>query len=242
MRTDGPAYYRWGLLVYKVADTVNSEVGAMLHIRKAGLICVLSTATLFADTIIEFTGPPANTEHGTRNGFASGTMDGLPFDDLICDDWSHTTYMPSGPLRYYVSSLDTLQHARFVSGWGVPTAADIDKYRAAAILIQGVIDHPDRVADYQYALWGLFSAGVPLDSSASLLLTGTLDLVTHGDISGYMSTFADLRIFTPTQASAANQEFLQISQVPEPSTIILLATVIVLLVSGLQARDSRPRA
>ena len=72
----------------------------------------------------------------------------VPFDDLVCDDWSHTTYVPSGSLNHNVSVLDTLQYARFVTPGG-PSDVEINNYRAAAILVQGLIDHPLQVADYQ---------------------------------------------------------------------------------------------
>jgi hypothetical protein len=199
---------------------------------QAGVLSLISTGGLFADAI-SFTGLPANTDHGTYNGFVSGTIDGLPFDDLICDDWSHTTYVPSQNLNYNVSVLDTLEYARFASPGG-PTAADINNYRAAAILVQGLIDHPDQVADYQYALWELFTPSAPFYSGAHDLLTDALTLV-QGDISGYADLFSRLRIYTPQRDSETNQEFLEIdapAPVPEPGSVTLLLLVMALIASS----------
>ena len=182
-----------------------------------------STATLFAD-VVSFTELPANTDHGTYNGFVSGTIDGVSFDDLICDDWSHTTYVPSGNLDYNVSTLDSLQFARFATPGG-PTVTDIQNYETAAILVQGLLGNPGQVSDYQYALWDLFTPGAPSYPGANTLLSNAVDLVEHGDISGYADTFSRLRIYTPAADSASNQEFLQIdapAPVPEPGSIMLL--------------------
>jgi len=201
---------------------------------RVGICLLLFTLTLCADTVvIHYTGLPTNTEHGTFNGFVSGTIDGTFFDDLICDDWDHVTYVPSGLLQYQVSSLDTLQYVRFTNLWG--GGPDINRYRTAAILVKGVIDHPDRTADYQYALWELFSYSTPFYPSAHQLLLDAQSVV-NGDVSAYASLFASFRIFTPIGDSAGNQEFLQIHPTPEPSAILLLVTAIALTFAGLARR------
>ena len=208
---------------------------------QAGILLLVSTAALFAD--ISFTGLPANTDRGTFNGFVSGTIDGVPFADLICDDWGHTTYVPSLDLDYNVSTFDSLQYARFLSPGG-PTSGDIDNYRAAAILVQGLIDNPGLVADYQYALWELFTPSTPYYPGASMLLTHALDVVEHDDISGYADLFSKLRIYTPAASSATNQEFLQIdppAPVPEPGSVILLLTAFAFILVS-QIRRRAPRA
>lgn len=197
----------------------------MACFRLAGTFLALSTALLFAD-VVSFTGLPGNMDYGTYNGFTSGTINGIPFDDLICDDYSHVTYVPSGNLDYNVSTLDTLQYARFATPGG-PTQADIYNYEAAALLVQGLINNPGQVADYQYALWELFTPATPDHGNASTLLANALDLVQHGDTSGDAVLFSELRIYTPAADSASNQEFLEIdppAPVPEPESIILLLT------------------
>ena len=207
-----------------------------VSLRHAGILLLVFTPALFAD-VVSFTGLPANNDHGTYNGFASGTIDGVPFADLICDDWSHTTYVPSGNLNYNVSVLNTLQYARFVSAGG-PTDADIDNYRAAAILVQGLIDNSGQVADYQYALWELFTPSAPDYAGANALLADALNKA-NGNISAYTDLFSKLRIYTPKADSASNQEFLEIdppAAVPEPGGIILLLTVMALIFSGRKSK------
>lgn len=209
-------------------------------LRRASVLWLVFTASLFAD-IVSFTGLPADSERGTYNGFASGTIDGSPFNDLICDDYSHITYVPSGGLDYNVSTLDSLQYARFVSPGG-PKATDIANYEAAAILVQGLIDNPGQVADYQYALWELFT---PTASNyypgANALLTNALNLV-QVDASGYTDLFSKLRVYTPAANFASNQEFLEIdppATVPEPASVILLLTGVAFILAGRMRRRVR---
>jgi hypothetical protein len=206
-------------------------------VRRAVPLLLVSTAVLFAD-VVSFTGLPGNTDYGTYNGFVSGTINGVPFDDLICDDFSHITYVPSRDLDYNLSTLNSLQYARFVSAGG-PTAADIANYEAAAILVQGVIENPGQVAEYQYALWKLFTPGAPGYGQA--LLTNALNLV-QTDASAYADLFSKLRIYTPAADSASNQEFLEIdppAPVPEPESAILLLTGVALILVGRMRRVPR---
>src|SRR5262245_27423386 len=92
----------------------------------------------FADVMIDFQGLPGNTENNTYNGFVSGTIDNVPFNDLICDDRWHNTYVPSGPWDFHVSTLYTLTFARFVANPGAPTAGEILNYEIAAILLNNL--------------------------------------------------------------------------------------------------------
>jgi hypothetical protein len=212
---------------------------SLVLLRMIGILLV-ATVALFAD-VVSFTGLPANTDYNTYNGFVSGTIDGMPFDDLICDDYGHVTRVPSGNLDYNVSTLDSLQYARFVSPGG-PTQADIQNYEAAAILVQGLIDNPGQVSAYQYALWELFTPSTP--NYGQGLLTDALNAV-QGDVSGYADLFSKLRIYTPTGDSVTNQEFLEIdpppSSVPEPESIILLLTGVALMALALTVKRLRLR-
>src|SRR5882762_3433705 len=94
------------------------------------LFLALTTANVdaFASTVnIQFTTLPGNTENGTHNGFSGGAMDGLLFDNLICNDYSHITSFPSASLIYTVSDIDDLSLTRFGS---LPDARQ--KYEQAA--------------------------------------------------------------------------------------------------------------
>jgi hypothetical protein len=94
------------------------------------LLLALTTANVdaFASTVdIQFTTLPANTENGTHNGFSSGTMDGLLFNSLICNDYSRITSFSSADLIYTVSGIDDFSLTRFGS---LPDARQ--KYEQAA--------------------------------------------------------------------------------------------------------------
>jgi hypothetical protein len=168
----------------------------------------------FANTI-QFTGLPVNSQYGTYNGYAFATIDGSPLQPLICDDFDHTTYVPSGNLTYSLSTLtggSPLQYARFddTSQW----AGTIAKYEEAALLLDG-LNHTggalllDLTADYQYALWSLFTPSVVLpNATAQTLLNDAAASVQQGGASNQI-LYSELRIYTPTAAYASNQEFLQ---------------------------------
>jgi hypothetical protein len=188
---------------------------------------------------INFTGLPSNTEHGTYNGFVSGSIDGLLFDNLICDDYIHTTYVPSGNLRYVVADINALPQTRFVG----PDAQEY--YQQAAILLYG-LEHLSAVnsslsrstqltvGDIQYALWNIFTPGSGATSHSGLVLS-LLNASTPG-LPAASQIYSELRIYTPTAEFASNQEFLQLlltpvnsqahndfseGTVPEPGTLAL---------------------
>src|SRR6266852_1671407 len=100
-----------------------------------GLMLLIAVATLninaTASTVnIQFTTLPTNTEYGTYNGFSGGTMDGAPFTNLICDDFSHGTPFSDANLLYTVSTIDDLSLTRFGD---LPNA--VQNYKDAAMLI-----------------------------------------------------------------------------------------------------------
>jgi hypothetical protein len=198
-------------------------------------VLLLVTLSVSANTVtINFTGLPNNTEHGTYNGFVSGTIDGVVFDNLICDDYNHTTYVPSGNLRYTMASISALPQTRFAG----PDA--LANYREAAILLYG-LEHLSAineslspniqltVGDIQYALWNIFTPGSGNTAHSNSVLS-LLNASTPG-LPGVSELYSSLRIYTPTAAFASNQEFLQLSEpqaeieaepaVPEPGTMAL---------------------
>ena len=173
-------------------------------------------------TTIQFTTLPSNTEFGTYNGFAPATVDGLPNQLLVCDDYDHITYVPSGPLQYNLSTLDSLQYARFVNQSFAIEQAD---YRQAALLVDGLAhsgpsQSPDLTADYQYALWHLFTPGVALNATEQSLFDQTAQSVASNP-NAYSDLYSRLRIYTPTQAYQSNQEFLELADAPEPPAGVL---------------------
>jgi len=196
----------------------------------------LSGSAGFAATI-QFVSLPSNTQYGTFNGFASATINGIPFQELICDDYDHTTYMPSGNMTFNLSDLTSLiplQSARFVDllHWN----NTVTKYQEAAILLYGMQQNGpgtmlDLTGDYQYALWALFTPSVKLpNSTARTLLQDAADTVARGGSSNN-AIYSQLRIYTPSTGFTSNQEFLQmvpsltsnVQAIPEPSPGITVA-------------------
>jgi len=220
----------------------------------------LTVSTGFANTI-QFTGLPVNTQYGTYNGYAVATIDGTPLEPLICDDFDHTTYVPSGNLTYSLSTLtggDPLQYARFIdpNNWG----ATIVKYEEAALLLNGLNQTGpgfllDLTADYQYALWYLFTPSVVLpNATAQTLLNDATNSVQQGGAYNQM-LYSELLIYTPTAAYASNQEFLQLGSptayaldgfsdpgaVPEAAPGILVGIGMAAIGLSLGARHLRQR-
>ncbi len=224
------------------------------------LFFLLSISGVAAGTSIEFTGLPINTEFGTFNGFALATVDGVANQLLVCDDFSHTTYMPSGSLTYDASTLagsDPLEYARFAGP--SDSRASTARYEEAALLLNGLEQTGpgellDLTADYQYALWALFTPSVVLpDATAGTLLSDAAEAVLLNAPQN-VEVYSRLRILTPSEPFASNQEFLQLldspppiivnppalsSPVPEPSAFVLIGLGIGLMAVGLGGRKWR---
>jgi len=203
----------------------------------------------FAGTIISIDQLPANTEHGTYNGFVTATVNGVPGIQLICDDYYHSTVVPSGDLVYHESELvafSPLQNVRFVTAGG-PTSHDLALYMQAALIIEGITNTgpshtPDLTADYQYALWHLFDSSVSLWRPAQQDILNQTAWQVQNNSSNYTDLYARLRIYTPTAAYGSNQEFLGLDapiQSPEPASGALLGIAVGLF--SLLAYRRRPR-
>jgi hypothetical protein len=177
-----------------------------------------------------------STGEATYNGYATATIGGIPMQDVICDDFDHTTYVPSSSnLIYYSSSLtgvEPLQYARFQG---------IQTYEAAAVLLTelGSQANPsaNTVTDYQYAVWNLFTPGsAPANLTQQNLENAALSLV-HSDSPMATGSYSHLVIYTPTEPYAGNQEFLGLhTPTPEPATWLLLLSGSALLAVRSRAR------
>jgi len=196
--------------------------------------------------IIIFDTLPGVIEHGTYNGFVGSTVDGV-FYNLVCNDYDHFTDAPSGPWEFNISTLPSLTFARFGND-----AAAVARYQQAALLFAGDgnsvaglenVSSADDITAYQYAFWLLFGASVDDVNNASALNLATLNDLSNG--TDYSSTFAELRIYTPTGSAVDNQEFLGLehdwitSDAPEPASGLLMATGFVLLAAVFRKRLRR---
>jgi hypothetical protein len=182
-------------------------------------LCLGTCAAAPAATI-RFTGVPSNNDNGTLNGFSSAAIDGIPVQNLVCDDYGHTTYIPSGPFDFVVSNLDNLSLARFAEPSGLPAGVALINYQAAAILLDGMTRNPALTADYQYAIWDLFTPTAPAYHTSGTLVANAL-AAAGGPAALYASVYARLVIYTPDFMAASNQEFIGLGAVPEPAPIYL---------------------
>jgi len=207
------------------------------------LLSLTGMASLACGDTIQFTTLPADYLYGTYNGFVAATINGQPGQYIICDDYDHTTYVPSAILAYNEENLDSpgsLEGARFVSG-NPPTQDDYELYEQAALLVYGLLEagglnaSNQTVADYQYALWHLFTPSTPLyDTTEQQLLNTTYAEVQSGN-PAYNAIYSELVIYTPQASNASDQEFLGMDPVPEPSSLALMASALALTSLGLRA-------
>jgi|SRR5579872_2537511 len=159
----------------------------------------------------------------TYNGWSIATITGIPLQDLICDDYSDTTYMPSSSnLLYDYSTLtgpDALEYARFPG---------LETYETAAVLLSeftATANPTDNtVTDYQYALWNLFEPDVTINGKQQTFISDAQGLVLANSPQA-TSTYAGLAIYTPTQDYASNQEFLAWQAAPEPDLAPMLMLI-----------------
>ena len=216
----------------------------MKGVRRLHLLAfawIFAAGPACANTIIlNFTGLPQNTENGTYNGFATGTSNSnQPFFDLICDDYYHTTYVPSGPLTYTVSNFGDFVNARFYAIDNL-----IEKYREAAIIVRAIQTptvltdlmhpaYPFTTGDLQYALWNLFSPGIGETAQSAAIL----NYFAHNGAptSGYQDIYSSLVIYTPMPQYNSNQEFLS-NPVPEPPPLAMFCIGFIFLGVGYKLR------
>jgi hypothetical protein len=181
------------------------------------LTTALFQGCLFASTVeLAFTTLPANTQNGTYNGFVGGTINGVSFDDLICDDYGHTTYVPSTGLKFDLYTIADFSKARFGGA-----ANALENYQDAALLVYSIENlaavntylpknQQLNVADLQYALWDLFTPGsgnTANSANALLLLSAAApQLSLPGDLA------SSLRIYVPANSFGSNQEFLEVQE------------------------------
>jgi hypothetical protein len=226
------------------------------------ILSLLFVAACHADTVnLAATGLPAAYENGnygssgaTYNGFAIGTVGGIPNQWIICDDFTHDTPVPSGNMIYDVSTIggsNQLANVRF-TGPGM-----VQNYDEAAVLVWQLYEYvsatgskalANTVTDYQYALWNIFDPysaaanpnGVQVNAGQLALQTAALNLVTTQAAMLSTSVYPEVRFYTPDPngGSTGSQEFVSVVT-PEPGTLPLAAGV--LLIAAALATRGRLR-
>jgi len=168
----------------------------------------VQASVLYLDTL------PSQTAGGYYVGYSGGQLDGGSLMGFLCNDFAHTTYIPSH-FEVDISTIPSLQFARFGSD-----ASALFKYQEAAWLMLQIDSHPSDIASLQYAVWNVFNSSAPDygTSNAWLALAAAIDPSQYD--------FSSVRIYTATGAGAWNQEFMsgKANPVPEPNTMLLLGS------------------
>jgi len=209
------------------------------YIVIAFLLSLASSVT--ASTVdISFTALPKYQVNGAYVGNVGVTSGTNQTFDLLCGDLSHTTFVPSGPFSYYVSSLPSLSDVRF-------TGPDVlTTYQTAAVLLYefetlAVVDD-STAGSYQFAIWKLFTPGAATYGNSTSLLAAAQNTVAQG---GIQDAYDHFQVYTPTSAAGSNQEFLGMSltssltsTVPEPSSFLLIGCGLLFIASRFNRRPS----
>ena len=219
-------------------------------------LALLFAAACHADNIVNLaaTGLPSTLENGdygssgeTYNGFALATINGVPNQLIICDDFTHDTPVPSGNMIYDLSTMggsDPLADVRFTGG------NMVQNYDEAAVLVWQLYEYVETtgskalantITDYQYALWNIFDPysstgnpdGVQVNANQVALQSEALNLVQTQAATLAATAYAEVRIYTPDPngGSTGSQEFFGVVPLPEPGTWSLAAGALLIALS-----------
>lgn len=209
-----------------------------------------SIAVCHADSVIlYFTAlPVTNFSPGpgfdaSYNGYSTATIAGIPNQNLVCDDFTDSTTMPSGPWVYDYSTLGgstPLQHAMYsgatlVTTGGAVTLTQTKAYDTAAVIMYNLQSYvagtptAQGITDYQYAIWNLFNPGTPPtgapESGGSLQVQQDAYTAVLNNTTSAQAAESELVVYTPAPVPGPqNQEFLGLgTPAPEPASGALLA-------------------
>jgi len=187
----------------------------------------LSISALLAVVAFILSAPVANADGvqvtltgvsgGSANGVDTspyygtvGTQTGVP---IVCDDYWHEVYIGESWMAN-VNTFSTLSQARFQ---GATAAATLLMYEEAAFLVEQLGSNPLAANDISFAIWSIFSSGVPATVNSAAWLTLAQDQTyTPGE-------FSSFEILTPTDSSPGSaQEY--IVNTPEPASMLLLGS------------------
>ncbi len=178
-------------------------------------ICALILAgTAFADSVTLTGAGPAN--QGGVYVYPYTLQIGNSSYAGICDDYFHDVYVG----ETWTANIYTF--SQYTSGrFG---SEGLQNYEEAAWLLSLIPSvNPKEVGDINFAVWSIFSSGVPIQAAGNGLLGSNywLQLAEAQNFSNF--DFSNYRIVTPTDGGAGSaQEYL--IRVPEPSSILMLGT------------------
>lgn len=157
---------------------------------------------------------------GAEYGYGSNYADGeyvMPYYlsinnatpvPVICDDYGHTVYLNEN-WTASVHTFSDLTGTRF----GV---ADTTQYHEAAWLASqiGSSSPLSTIAAIQFAIWSLFTNGVPVVSGETGWLSSASAAASHNY---YGMDFSHWEILTPNNPTSPQEYFLYVPSIPEPS-------------------------
>jgi hypothetical protein len=182
----------------------------------AVLAAILIAPVAHADStpiLVTLTGVNGSSANAVYTSPYFGTVNGVEGVGIVCDDYWHEVYI--GESWYAtVNTFSTLDQARFQ---GPDAASTLLMYEEAAFLVEQLTLDPGAANDISFAIWSIFSPGVPPTANSGWWLTYAQDQ-TYSP-----SEFLNFEILTPTDSGQGSaQEYLVM--VPEPCSALLLGS------------------
>jgi|HubBroStandDraft_4_1064222.scaffolds.fasta_scaffold385577_1 hypothetical protein len=197
----------------------------------AVLVAILTAPAAQADgapILVTLTGVNGSSANGVYTSPYFATVNGGQGVGIICDDYWHEVYIGESWWAT-ANTFSTLDQARFQ---GPDSASTLLMYEEAAFLIEQLALDPGATNDISFAIWSIFSPGVPSTANSGWWLA-------YAQSQTYApGEFANFEILTPTDSGPGSpQEYLVM--VPEPASLPLLGSGLFAL-GVFRKRSNRP--
>jgi PEP-CTERM motif-containing protein len=192
-----------------------------LKLRLIGLavVCALLLAgTAVADSVTLTAAGPAN--QGGVYVYPYTLQIGSNTYAAICDDYNHEVWVGE-TWTANIYSFSQYQSGRFGN-------EGLQNYQEAAWLLSQIpTAGASEIGDINFAVWSIFTPGVPVQSQTGSL-DGSAYWLTQATIAAnnnfYGMNFSNYRIVTPTDNGTGSPQEYLIATAPEPSSLLMLGT------------------